>query len=176
MKIKINWKQSLLCFIFIQAEIFAVSFLLSGIINIIIGLFLDLGPAKEFTFAFITILIDLVFRFFIFLAFFNDRKELNYIQFSLNYSIVFVLRFAISAISGYAAYTVGVGICSFGVTIASLYINSSIIMPQQVPRHVYVIIFLVSELLTLLVAFLSRITSCHMKNKVKKELHNTKST
>ena len=95
---KLNWKKGILYFVFIQLEVFFVSFFLSGTTNILIGLVANPGLLKDVLLIVAFLILELTIRFFIYYSFFKNDRNLLFRQFILDNSIAVILRFIIAII------------------------------------------------------------------------------
>ncbi len=170
----IDWKFGFLIFVLTQLIIFFISFFLTGAINILIGFFVDVGLLKDFVLIIAFLILELFAKFLLFFAFFKNNRNLTFKQFCLNYSVTFVLRFIFSAILDFSSFFASASLASLGVFFANVFIDRDIATTTQVPAFYYVLIFIVFEALTILFALLSNKLAVKQREKIKEELHSTK--
>ncbi len=170
----IDWKCGLLIFVLTQLAIFFISFFLAGAVNILIGFFVDVGLLKDFILIVAFLILELFAKFLIFFAFFKNNRNLTYKQFCLNYSVTFVLRFIFSAILDFSSFFASASLGALGVFFANVFIDRDIVTTTQVPTFYYVLIFIVFEALTILIALFASKLSTRQREKTRNELHKTK--
>ncbi|MBQ7789278.1 MAG: hypothetical protein IJ398_06485 [Clostridia bacterium] len=170
----IDWKCGFLIFVFTQLVIFFISFFLSGAVNILIGFFVDVGLLKDFILIITFLILELFAKFLIFFCFFKNNRNLTFKQFCLNYSVTFVLRFVFSAILDFSSFFASASLASLGVLFANIFIDRDIVTTTQVPAFYYVLVFIVFEALTILVALLSNKIAVKQREKAKEELYKNR--
>lgn len=171
-KLKLNWKNGILYFVFIQLEIFLVSFFLSGTNNILVGFLAEPGLLKDILLILTFLILELTIRFFIYYSFFKNDRNLSFKQFILDNSISIILRFIIAIIGDFSSFISGSFISLSSVVLADMFLETEIVTTTQVPMIFLLLIFILMEILTILVGFGASKLSTYKREKLKKELYN----
>jgi len=169
---KLNWKKGILYFVFIQLEVFFVSFFLSGTTNILIGLVANPGLLKDVLLIVAFLILELTIRFFIYYSFFKNDRNLLFRQFILDNSIAVILRFIIAIIGDFSSFISGSFIGLLGIVLANMVSEIEIVKTSQVPIYYLILIFILMEILTVLVGFGASKLSAYKREKMKKETFN----
>ena len=151
---RVNWRGGLLYFLFTQAEVLVCAFFLTLLVYPIRMIF-DTGMARDFLESGLLILIELAIRFFIFLAFFDNQRKLTFGYFAQGYGIAVGIRFIFSLITSFAAFSAGMGVLTFSSFVATYFTDLEIRSLTDVPIPVYIIVFILFEGLSLLMAILA---------------------
>ncbi len=166
---KVNWKGGLLYFLFTQIEVLVSAFFLTFLIYPIRMVF-DVGMTRDFLEAGLLIIIELAIRFFIFFALFKNQRRLTFGYFAQGYGIAVGIRFIFSLVTSFAAFSAGMGILTFGSAVATYFTDKEIKSLTDVPTIIYIIVFILFEALSLLMAILaSRLTEAR-REKERNEL------
>lgn len=170
-KITLNWKASILYFVFIQAIFFCFSFFLSGLIVMPIRFIFHSEIAQDIAFIISFFFIESISKFIIFFITFKNDKHNTFPQFCINYSLTFVLRLIFCLIFSFNFISAGATTTALGIFLAKLFIDENIITMQQVPTSIYISIFVAFEALAILIAFCASKFSTYLKTKEHNELH-----
>ena len=150
----VNWRGGLLYFLFTQTEVLVCAFFLTLLIYPIRMIF-DVGMARDFLESGLLILIELAIRFFIFLTLFKNQRNLTFGYFAGGYGIAVGVRFVFSLVTSFAAFSAGMGVLTSGSAIATYFIDKEIKSLTDVPIPIYIIVFILFEALSLLMAILA---------------------
>ena len=151
---RVNWRGGLLYLLFIQAEVLTTTLFLTFAIYPIRMIF-DEGLARDFFEAVLLVIIELAIRFFIFLAFFKNQNHSTFGYFAQGYGITAGIRFILSLVTSFAAFSAGFGVLLPGTLIATHLTDKEIKSLTDVPTVIYIVVFIAFESLTLLMAVLS---------------------
>lgn len=169
---RVNWRGGLLYFLFTQAEVLVCAFFLTLLVYPIRMIF-DTGMARDFLESCLLILIELTIRFFIFLAFFKNQRRLTFGYFAGGYGIAVGIRFIFSFVTSFAAFSAGMGILTFGSFVALYFTDKEITSLTDVPKIIYIAVFILFETLSLLMAILaSRLTEAKREKERNELLRN----
>ena len=168
---KINWKSSLLYFFLIQVEILvACFFLLLPVIPLVRMIFVEKGIVRDIAEIVALLVVELLVRFLIYLPNFSNNRKLTFKQFNIDYFPSVILRLLISLPFSFAGYIASLTVSSTGIIIARYGIDKNIMTMQQVPAYIYIIVFVLYEALSLLIAFFAYKISLLIRMKTKNKL------
>ena len=168
---RLRWKDSLTYLILMQLEVVVSStFLIMGIIPLIRYIF-EVGVVREIVEIITLLIIECTVRFLMSYSIFKNSRTLDFGQFCLNCAPALAVRFFLSLLTSFAAWTAGITISLIGTFLGKEFIDENIITMSQVPVWLYVIIFILFEALVIFLAFLSYKLSCRKREKIRKELY-----
>lgn len=172
---KINYKSGLVYLLIIQVIVLvSACFLPMGIIPLLRFIFTETGTLRDAAEIIVMLIIELLARFFVFLSMFKNDRNLLFKDFSLNYSVAFLVRLLLSLVTSFAAWTAGMTACLSGVFFGVLWIDENIKTMKDVPVWLYLIVFVIFEALAWLVAYLSSRLALRKREKLRKELLENK--
>ncbi len=167
----IEYKSSLVYFVVIQVVVLASAFFLPmPIIPLLRFLFKEEGVLRQIAEIITMLILELLIRFVIFLAFFKNDRNLQFKNFAKNYGVTAVLRLIFSTIIYFASWSAGMTICLTGTFLGKIWIDENIKTMQDVPFILYFVVFLLFEGLVYLVAFMSKKLATKEREKIKEEL------
>lgn len=162
---RVNWRGGLIYLLLTQTEVLACAFFLSLAIYPIRMIF-DVGMARDLLECALLIIIELAIRFFIFFALFKNQKKLTFGYFAQGYGISVGARLIFSLVTSFAAFSAGPSVLQLGTAVATYFTGSEIKSLRDVPMMIYIIVFVLFEALSLLMAVLA---SRLMENKREEE-------
>ena len=173
----INFKASLLYFVLMQLKVVLLSTFISSILPIFTRfLFPEVNLARDVAEIVSFLVVELIINFLIYFSLFKNSRNLTFKQFSIDYSIVILLRYLVSMIFSFALYVAGPATSLLGITITELLFptNNKIVVMQDVPKLLYTVIFILIEFLMISSAYCAYKISSKKREKLKKELLNEK--
>lgn len=171
----INFKSGLVYFLLIQVIVLVCAFFLPmGIVPLLRFIFAEVGQVRDAAEIIVMLIIELLARFFVFYSTFKNNRTLSFKEFSLSYSVAFVLRLIFSLITSFAAWSAGMAACLSGVFFGTMWIDEGIKTMRDVPVWLYLIIFVAFEGLVWLIARFSLALAKRERARLKKELTDNK--
>lgn len=168
---KINYKNGLVYFMVVQVMVLVCSFfLVMAIVPLMRFIITEDGFFREFAESFVLILVELLLRFIVFFSFFKNSRCLTLGRLYIDYGFAAALRFVLSLITVFSAWSAGMGICTFGSALGRAMIDENIKTMQEVPTWLYIIVFVLFEALVYLMAFCGFKLAKWQREKVKQEL------
>lgn len=171
-KLKINWKDGAVYFLIRQIEVLVVATFLTMLNTLLIRSFMEPSVIRDIVECVGFFITEITVLFFVNFFTFKNNRYLTFKQFSLSYIFTLILRFVLSAISSFAAWTAGMAICLTGSTFASLVTNPEVaqMTPEKVPFYVYLCTFILFEAIVYLVVFLAYKLSCFIRSREREKL------
>ncbi|MBO5338791.1 MAG: hypothetical protein J6A96_03735 [Clostridia bacterium] len=167
---KVNWRGGLLYALLLEIEVLVTAFFLTFAIYPARMLFEE-GILRELAEILILVLVELVVRFFVFFALFKNNKRLDFPYFIGGYAIALGIRLVFSYITSFAAFSAGMSVLLIGQKLAASFINPEIKTMQEVPKLLYIVVFLLFEGLSILIAYFASKKVTEQREKIRKELH-----
>lgn len=166
---KVNWRGGLLYALFIEIEVLITAFFLTFAVYPARMIFGE-GVLRDIVEILILVLVELVFRFFVFFIVFKNNRRLDFAYFAQGYAIAFGIRLAFSLLTSFAAFSAGMSVLLIGQELAVSFINSEIKTMQDVPTLLYVVVFTIFEGVSILIAYFACKCAESKREKIRKEL------
>ncbi|MBQ8545559.1 MAG: hypothetical protein IJ437_01320 [Clostridia bacterium] len=167
---RVNWRGGLLYTLFIEIEVLVTALFLTFAVYPVRMIFGE-GVLRTLLEIVVLLATELVFRFIIFYNLFKNSRRLEFGYFAGGYLITFGIRLVFSLLTSFAAFSAGMAVLEIGVTIAQSTISPDIKTMQEVPKLLYIAVFIAFEGISLLIAYLSyRLAESKRENERKKLL------